>query len=200
MSDVTSILTSKVDIKRFTASVIDGGVVVSSIPASRAPGRTGKIEVTLQGCAYNNGVVTINGNTAEQLTFAADGTKCGQTDFSTFAGLSLSGITGGWVSARAVSDMGQPINQQVSIAAGLSVRFFQNMGYQREFDAGQQLVNSRRGRMGMMMEPDGNIAQNDWVYSDYGIVGLTVMKVDFFEALYDFAGATHHLEAWLVAI
>lgn len=203
MSDVTPILTSIVDVKRFTASVVDGHVVASSVNASRQPGTTGRVEVTLQGCTYGGGsAVTINGNTSEVLNFSGDGAKVGQMDFTTLVGLSLSNISGGTVKARMVSDMGQPINQLTLIAAGLSVRFFQNTGFQKGFEAGQQLVGSKRIRIGMMMEPSPiiDIYQNDYVYGDYGIVGLTLMTVDFFEAIYDFAGATHHLEAWLTAI
>lgn len=201
MSDVTPILSSIVDIKRFTAAVIDGQVIASSVNASRQPGRAGKVEVTLQGCVYNSGQVTINGNTTETLNFSADGVKVGQLDFSVFAGLSFSGISGGTVKVRVVSDMGQPINQLMLVSENLPVRFFQNTGFQRGFEAGQQLVGSKRVRIGMMMEPwPLKIANNDYVYGDYGIVGVTVMQVDFFEAVYDFAGATHHIEAWLTAI
>lgn len=202
MSDVTSILTSRVDIKRFSASIIDNQVVVSSVNASRQPGRSSRIEINLQGCVYNGGVVTINGNVSETLSFSADGTQVGKLDFTTFAGLSFSGITGGYVKARAVTNMGQPINQLMLVVQSLPVRFFQNTGFQKGFEAGQQLIGSKRVRIGMMMEPSPiiDIYQNDYVYGNYGIVGLTLMHVDFFEAIYDFAGATHHLEAWLTAI
>ena len=201
MSDVTPILTSLVDVKRFSPTVIDSRAVASSVNASRQPGRAARIEVTLQGCSYSSGIVTINGNTSETLGFAADGTKVGQLDFSVFAGLSFSGISGGTVSVRAVSNIGQPINQELLIAQNLPVRFFQNQAYQSENLAGQELVNSKRGRMGMMMEPSPLlVAQNDYIYSDYGMVGLTVMKVDFAEAIYGFDGSTHHIEAWLIAI
>lgn len=200
MSDVTPILTSIVDVKRFTASVIDSQVVFNSIAASRQPGRPAFIEVSVQGGVYNTGVVTINGNVSENISFSADGIKLSQNKYTTLAGLSLSGITGGVVKARTVSDMGQPINQLTLVNQNLPVRLFQNAGYMKGFEAGQQIVGSNRIRMGMMMEPDGNIQQNDYVYGDYGIVGITVMQVTFFEALYDFVGATHHIEAWLSAI
>ena len=202
MSDVTPILSSVVDIKRFTASVLDGQVVVSSINGTRNPGRSGSLEVTLQGCTYaGTGTVKLNGNVSETLSFTGDGVKVSvKNNYSTFAGVSLSNISGGTISVRAVSDMGQPINQPIVVAAGLSVRFFQNVGFMKGFEAGQQVVGSNRIRMGMMLEPNANIAANDFVYGDYGIVGITLMYINFFEAVYDFAGATHHIEAWLSAI
>lgn len=201
MSEVSLILTSRADIKRFTASVVDSQVVVTSINATRQPKRAAKIEVSLQGCSYTGtGVVTINGNTSESLNFTSDGIQVGQLDFSSLTGLSFSGISGGHVKARAVSNMGQPINLQYVVAAGISCRFFQNAGFNRQFQAGQQIAGTNRIKLGMMLEPIADIAENDYVYGDYGIVGITVMQVSFYEALYDFAGATHHIEAWLQAI
>lgn len=202
MSDVTDILTSVVDIKRFTASVVDGHVVASSLAPSRQPGRAARLEVSLHGCVYSGGLVSLNGNVNEQISFSADGAKVGIKDFSSLAGITIAGITGGTISVRAVSDMGQPINQETLVVAGLSVRFFQNTGFTKDFQAGQQ-ITTRRVRIGMMMENDqpNNIYQNDYVYSDYGMVaGITLMKVDFYEAIYDFDGATHHFEAWLATI
>lgn len=199
MSDVTPILTSVVDLKRFTAYVLDQQAIAASLAASRQPGTSGNMEITIQGGIYNNGLVSISGNVVEQIAFTADGAKVGIQNFSSISGITIAGITGGTIKVKAVSDMGQPIEQLLLIMAGLTCRFFQQTGTILEGPQGQQQV-AKRLRTGLMLERGYDIRANDQVWSDYGMVGLTMFTVDFVEQLYDFAGATHHTEAWLLPI
>lgn len=202
MSDVTPILTSRVDIKRFTAFVLDNQVVAISLNPSRPPvsTRNSRMEVSIQGSVYNNGLVSISGNVVEQIPFIIDGVKVGVQNFNSISGITISGISGGNIKIRCVSDMGQPINQLVLIGQNVPSRFYQNSGYMKGFEAGQQVSGSIRKMMGLMLEPNANIENNDYVYGDYGIVGITVMQVNFWEAFWDFDGLTHHIEANLQAI
>ena len=47
----------------------------------------------------------------------------------------------------------------------------------------------------IMTEPTLDIQNLDMMYVLSGLYGITVAQLDFVEALYDFDGATHHMEA-----
>lgn len=301
MSDVTTILTGRINLKRSTSYLLDATAVASSLSPTRQPAQTVRLELELAGCTVSaNGRVTVyapggssvaqyvvtdrvtgtkyaikvsdgvlnitatasaasdepivqdsltsgiywkifisdgvigfettatvqddtvilidtvtsteyllivsdavlgigtspGAATSEVFTFSENGSKVGTVNFASIAGLTMSGITDGFIKMRAKSKMGEPVNQQVLVASSTPVRFYTQNGRIRAKKAGQELDAKYK----IMVEPTLDLQNNDLLYVISGCPGLTMAQVDFLEYIYDFDGVTHHIEASLLNV
>lgn len=145
----------------------------------------------------SNGAIgtSVQTNTSEQFSFSDNGCEAGTTEFSSIAGLTSSGISDGFVNIRAVNRLGQPVNQQKDIDSTLPVRFYFKDGRIRAKLSGQDRVANYK----IMAEPDADVKDNDLVYAVSGLPpGLTIGQLSFTRHIYDFDGATHHIEAEVI--
>lgn len=135
-------------------------------------------------------------STSEIFSFTSDGILSGSLDFTSLTRIACSGIVGGRIFVRAINNMGQPINQQISVEDDLPVRFYAQNGRIRMLKHGQDRIAKYK----IMAEPDADIRDNDIIYAVSGCFGLTYGQIDFVEKFYDFDGVTHHTEAEIVDI
>jgi len=196
MSAVTDILTSVVNLKRNTAFVVDEIAVGASISVDRQPAKSSRIEVEIIGATVSSGLVNLAGNTTETLNFADNGVQVGQLNFTSLTGITISGISDGFIKARALSKMGQPLNQEILISENMNIRFFAENGRIRTLKQGQEDVSNYR----LIAEPDADVQDNDLIFAVSGIFGLTLGQIKFSEKLYDFSGTAHHVEAEIMKI
>lgn len=191
MSEVSNILTSRINLRRLTPLVLDQIAVASSLSPSRNPARTARLEIEVIGCTVSSALVNVAGNVNETFNFSSNGIQIGNSDFTSISGITLSGLSGGFIKIKAISNMGQPINREIVATSNLSCRFFQQNGKIRIKKEGEQEIS----QIGMMFEPDADIKIDDLVYVLSGMKGITFGQLTFVQGLYDFDGATHHLEA-----
>lgn len=191
MSEFTDILTSSLKIKRLTDSLLDKKAVAGSISTDRQPPRASRLKVEIVGATITSGLVNVAGSTNESFAFTENDIKIGLKDFTSISGITLSGISDGFIEVKAVSPIGQPINQEQEIYSSLSVKFFPLSGKIRMIAAGQEKVAKYK----FMTAPDKVIKGNDLIYALSGIQGLTRGQVTFVEEIIDFDGLTHHIEA-----
>ncbi len=144
----------------------------------------------------SNGVagVASQNNTTETFIFSGDGLCVGLLDFDSLNSITSFGIVGGSISVRAISNMGQPINQLTDVATDLPVRFYAQSGRIRMLKSGQDKIAKYK----IMAEPDADIRDKDMLYTVSGCFGLTYGQIDFVEKFYDFDGNAHHTEAEIV--
>jgi hypothetical protein len=140
------------------------------------------------------GLGTPANSTSEVFTFSENTEKAGVINFSSIAGITTSGITNGFINVRAVTKMGQPINQIISVQDNVPVRFYKQHGRIKLVKQGDELVSEYK----IMAEPNLDIRDEDLVYPLSDVVGLTLGLVNFVERIWDFDGLTHHTEAVLV--
>lgn len=137
--------------------------------------------------------------TSETFNFDDNDCKAGETDFTTISGITVSGISDGFIKIRAVSKMGQPVNQQITVQSSMPVRF-----YPREIHDNRSTMlrpgQDKLAEYKIMAEPDVDIQENDLVYAVSGIFGLTLGQVSFVEKFFNFSGVTHHTEAEVMNI
>ena len=196
MSDFTEILRQQLQVKRFTANIVDKKVIVSSISPDRQPKANCRLAVEIsEATAISSGLVSIEGTTVEELSFDANGVVVGVKDFDSVTGITVGGIIGGKIEIRAVTKTGQPINREYEVYASIPVRFYPMKAGTRMqvkmLPAGQQGA----GEYKFMAEPNRDIRENDVVYAVSGIPGMTRGQVVFVNTLFDFEGVTHHIEA-----
>lgn len=198
MSEVTDILTGRIKITRETPYLLDQTAIAATLSASRQPIKTSRLEVTVVGCTVSGALVYVTGNVVESFSFSANGTMVGTKDFSsiTAAGITTVGLSGGFLKIRAVSNMGQPVLQEVVQQTSLPCRFYAQNGKIITKKPGEDLI----AKYGMMVEPNIDVRSNDLVYAVSGIDGLTLGQVINTTTLFDFAGITHHIEADIMEI
>lgn len=196
MSEITDILTGAVILKRETSFILDRSAAAASLSPSRQPGQEIRLEIDVDGCTVSSGLVNVykTAGPTEQFSFSQNGTKGGYVDFTAIDGITTSGISGGFISIRAVNKIGQTVNQIILVSASVPVRFFNENGRIVMKRAGQELIADYK----IMAEPDLDIRENDLVYPLSGIPGLTFGQVNFVEKLYGFDGTTHHTECGII--
>lgn len=190
MSLVSNILSGRVNIKRLSSFVLEETAIAVSLSPTRQPASTARLEVSVQGATVGTGSITVSGNTVETFSFSQNGSQEGSKNFTSISGITLTGISQGFIKIRALNNMGQPINQEYLVSSNTSVRFFQQNGRIKVQKSGEQQVSS----IMMMAEPDADIKNLDNMYVISGIKGITMGQLDFAEAIFDFAGLTHHIE------
>jgi hypothetical protein len=191
MSEFTDILTASIQLKRLTDNVLDNKAVAASMSADRNPRASSRLAIEVAGCTIAAGSVTVAGSTNEVFSFTENGVRVGTKDFTSISGITVAGISDGFIQIRAVTKTGQPINQERTIYASLAVRFFALSGKIRMMATGQEKV----AEYGLMAAPGMDIQENDIIYPVSGISGLTMGRVSFVEDLFDFDGSTTHIEA-----
>ena len=191
---ILSILTGYVNIKRLTPFVLDASAVVSSLSATRQPKDTCKMEVSLVNATPAAGTITLTGSTVESFVFTSNQSKVSVRDFTSLSTVAVDGLTSGTVSVRALNNLGQPINQEILVHSSLPTRFFRKTKGFTLKPVGSQDTSE----YGLMFAPDKDIRGGDLAYAVSGVIGMTIGTIDTVEALYDFSGASHHLECGLL--
>jgi hypothetical protein len=128
---------------------------------------------------------------SEVFTFSENGVKIGSNELISVDGITISGISDGFVKINAINRIGQPVNQQISVQNNVPVRFYSQKGRIKMHAQGQELISDYK----VMAEPDLDIQENDVIYPISDVIGMTVGVVNFVERIFDFAGVTHHTEA-----
>lgn len=141
----------------------------------------------------SDGIIGIVDDTTvhENFYFAQNDVQRGIQLFGYISGITVTGLTNGFIGIKAFDVLGQPINQNVVVNTNMPARFFTQNGRIKMKKEGQ----SESGNWMMMAEPDADIRENDVIEIISGAVGLTAGRIVWKEAIYDFAGITHHLEA-----
>lgn len=191
MSEFTDTLTGRVDLMRLTADLLSKTAAAASLSATRQPQEACRLAVEVDGCTVAAGLVSVAGSTDETFSFTANGVVVGIKDFSSISGITIAGISDGFVNIRSVSKTGQPVNQEITIYSSLAVRFYPLSGKIRMMAAGQEKASLYK----MMAAPDKVIKENDIMRAVSGIPGITYGQVSFVEEVIDFDGLTHHMEA-----
>lgn len=191
MSEFTDILTARANIKYQTPFLIDAVLAAATLTFDRQPAEECRLEVLVSGATISSGLVNIAGSTNESFSIDANGSYVGTKDFSSVSGLTLSGIEDGYVSVKAVTRIGHPVNQEVARHSYVSCRFYPVSGRIRMSAPGQQKIAKYK----MMVAPDKNLSETDTVYPISGFAGLTMGIISFVEPIIDFDGTTHHVEA-----
>lgn len=191
MSDITSVLSGSVDLRRNTSFLVDLIATGASVSIDRNPRRASRMEVEVIGATVTTGVVNLAGSTTETLNFTENGVQVGVLDFTTLTGLTMSGISDGFIQVRALNKMGQPINQEIDVELAMPIKFYAQDGRIRAMKQGREQVANYK----LMAEPDADVQDNDFVYAISGVFGLTFGQVVFAEKIFDFDGGTHHTEA-----
>jgi hypothetical protein len=191
MSELSDILTARVTVKRLTADLLDKVATGLTLTPDRQPPDTCRMALEASGCTISSGTVTITGSTVETLTVAANGVVVGQKDFSMVSGITVGGISDGYIRAWAVSKTGQPMTQERQVTASLAVRFYAVSARIRMLAVGKGKIAQHK----IMAASGSDIKENDYIYALSGMSGLTRGLVSFVEDIYDFDGVTHHMEA-----
>lgn len=148
----------------------------------------------LLAVSNGNAGITEQTNSTEIYNFTSEGIVVGDIDFTNINRITASGISNGFLRVRAVSNIGQPINQMYNVADNMPVRFYAQSGRIRMLKQGQDKIAKYK----IMTEPNADIQDKDMIYTVSGCFGLTYGQIDFVEAFYDFDGITHHIEAEIV--
>ena len=193
MSEITDILNGTIDLKRSTAFLVDKVATGLTISLDRQPVESARLEIEVVGATISTGVVSVEGNVNESFNFTFNDVLVGEQNFTSITGITTDGISDGFVIVRAVSKMGQPLNQKVVVEAGMNVRFYAQDGRIRARKDGQVKVAKYK----IMAEPDAEIQENDFMFALSGISGMTFGVFSFVEKIFDLDGVTHHTEAEL---
>lgn len=170
-----------------TGTVQDDSVILSDTGDS-----------TSRKLIVSNGILgtTVVSGTSETFSFDDNDVRVGTTDFSSIDGITTSGISDGFIRIRGLNKMGQPVNQEISVASSVPVRFYVKQGIIQMKKQGQELIENRK----MMAEPDLDLQNEDLIYVVSGIAGLTRGVVNYVKKVWDFAGVTHHTECTVMDI
>ena len=139
---------------------------------------------------YSSAYVQVVGSTTESMYFTDNGVQVGILDFTSVSSIAVAGISDGFIYIDAVNDMGQPINKETTVQSSMPVRFFEQNGRIKVIKPGQE----QYANIKMMAEPTADIRNNDIAYINSGIMGITICSLTFVQGIYDFDGATHHIE------
>ena len=189
--EFTDILTASLNIKRISDKLLDEADVQASMTADRQPARTTRLKVEVIGCTVSGGLISVNGSTHEIFSFADNGYSIGEKEFTSITGITMSGISDGFIEVKAVSRTGQPINQEISIHDNLPVNFFAISGQLRMMASGQEVISKYK----FMAAPDKLLEEKDIMYAVSNIQGLTRGEITFVESIIDFDGLTFSHEA-----
>lgn len=191
MTEFQDVLRGRANIKRLDSRLLDKAAVAASLSADRQPGKTTRLQIEVVGATVSSGLVNIAGSTNEAFSFSGNGVQVSTKDFTSISGVTLSGISDGFIEIKAVSRSGQPVNQEISIYNNIAVRFFADQGRVTMKPSGEERITKYK----FMAEPDKIIKENDIFYALSGVIaGITRASVEFVEAPRDFDGATHHIE------
>lgn len=194
MSEVTDILTEQITLKRNTSFLLDGITPSASLEIDRQPAKECRLQVEVAGATVLSGLVNIAGNISETFEFSTNEVKIGLENFTSISGITTSGFDGGSIFIAGLNRIGQPINQEILVEENANVRFYENKGRIVMKLAGQEKIANWK----MIGEPDLNILENDLVYIESAMVGITLGKIQYAKRLYDFDGITHHVEAEII--
>jgi len=193
MSELTDVLNASIDIKRMMDEVLDKAAVIASMSLDRQPAEEVRLQIEVEGCTIGSGLVSFDGSTTEQVAFTENGIDVSTKGFTNVSGITVIGISDGFITIRAVSKLGQNVNQEVSIYAGMSTMFYPLSGRAKEIlmmATGQKDISIYK----FMAPPANIIKRNDLVYAVSGIQGLTRGQVDSVNEIVDLDGNTHHVE------
>ena len=196
MSELTNILTGSVNIKRLTGVLLEKSLAVAGMTLTRQPAREVKIHVAVEGATVSTGSIVFAGSTDDTLSFTANGEKITSKGFTSVTGITVSGISNGFITMRAMDRLGNPVNQEIAIHSALPVRFYALNGKIRMMASGQ--VNTAKYKM--MIAPDKLVEPNDLMYAVSGIQGLTRGAIDFVTEIAGLDGTTHHIECDILGL
>ena len=196
MSEISDILTGSVNIKRLSGTLLNKTASAASMTLTRQPAREVRIHVAVEGATVNTGSMVFAGSTDETLSFTANGEKVTSKGFTNVTGITVSGISNGFITMKALDKLGNPVNQEIVIHSALPVRFYALNGKIRMQAAGQ--VNTAKYKM--MIAPDKLVEPSDLMYAVSGVQGLTRGLIDFVTEIAGLDGATHHIEAEIIGL
>lgn len=189
--ELENILTGKAILRRLTPNVVDKTASIASLAVNRQPAQSCRLAIDVEGATIATGSVAFAGSTNETINFTSNSVEVSAKDFTSISTITVAGISNGFITVRAVSKMGQPVNQEKTIDYDLPVRFFAKSGKIRMLAVGQE---NKISRYSFMVSPDADIQENDILYA-VSQVQLDKSQVNFVETIYDFDGITHHIEA-----
>lgn len=134
-------------------------------------------------------------SSSETFSFSRNSVDRGSQEFIYISTITVSGISAGFISLKAINDMGQPVNQLGVVDSSMHCRFYTQQGRVKMQKVGQV----ETGDWKMMCEPNADIEENDVVEIISGAAGITAGRIVWKEAIFDFAGLTHHIEAYLAS-
>jgi len=190
MSELSDILTGRVNIKRLSNVLLEKTLASASMTLTRQPAREVRIHVAVEGATVSTGSFTFAGSTTETLSFTANGEKITTKGYTNISGITVDGISNGFITMQALDKLGNPVNQEIAVHSALPVRFYALNGKIRMMAAGQ----TNTAKYKMMIAPDKLVEPNDLMYAISGVQGLTRGIIDFATEIMDFEGATHHIE------
>jgi len=196
MSEISDILTGSVNIKRLSGTLLGKSASAASMTLTRQPAREVRIHVAVEGATVSTGSVVFAGSTDETLSFTTNGEKVTPKGFTSVTGITVAGISDGFITMRALDKLGNPVNQEAAVYSALPVRFYALNGKIRMQAAGQ--VNTAKYKM--MIAPDKLVEPSDLVYAVSGVQGLTRGRIDFVTEIAALDGATHHIEAEIIGL
>lgn len=194
MSEFNVILTGRLKLKRLTPNVVDKTASIASLAVSRQPAQSCRLAVEVEGATISTGSVAFAGSTNETINFTANSVEVSTKDFTSISTITVAGISNGFITVRAVSKMGQPVNQEKDIYASLPVRFYPMAGKIRMLAVGQE----KAAKYKFMCDYDKDIQENDIFYGLSQVAGLTRGMITFVENIFDLDGVTHHIEAEVI--
>lgn len=185
----TEILTSRCRVMRNTSVVLEESSVSPLMYATRQPKSSARLNVVVTNASVG-GTVHVSGNTDESFVFSENGESVGSEDFSRIDGLTIQGLSGGLIEIKAVTPSGQDLVQKTQVYASVPCRLFTAKGRNITVAPGQVQQNRQK----LMFAPTTVIKDNDEVYPVSKLPGFDMAKITFVDTLYDFDGATHHIE------
>lgn len=189
MTAFTGILTSKCRVMRNTSVLLEESSVSALMYASRQPKSSARLNIIITNASVG-GTVHVSGNTDESFVFAANGESVGSENFTRIDGLTIQGLSGGLIEIKAVTPTGQSLVQKTQVYGSIPCRLFTAKGRNITVSPGQ----TQQNRQKLMFAPTTVIKDNDEIYPVLNLPGFDMAKITFVDTLYDFAGATHHIE------
>jgi hypothetical protein len=196
MSELSDILQASVNIKRLSSVLMEKTAVAASMTLTRQPSREVRIHVAVEGATVSTGSFAFAGSTTETLAFTANGEKITTKGYTSVSGITVAGVSNGFITMRAMDKLGNPVNQEISIYSALPVRFYALNGKIRMIAAGQ----TNTAEYKMMIAPDKLVEASDLIYAVSGIQGLTRGIIDFATEIMDLDGVTHHIECDILGL
>jgi len=196
MSEFTNILHGSVNIKRLTNTLLEKSLSVAGMTLTRQPAEEVRIRAIVEGATVSTGSIVFAGSTTDTLAFTANGEQITSKGFTSVSGITVAGISNGFITLEALDKLGNPVNQEITIHSALPVRFYALNGRIRMITAGQ----TNTAKYKIMIAPDKMVEPNDLMYSISGIQGLTRGQIDFVQEVVDLDGVTHHTEAEVLGL
>lgn len=194
MSELSDVLTGRLRLRRLTPNLVDKSVSIASLAITRQPAQSCRLVAEVEGATIGAGSIAFAGSTNETLNFTENTVVVGSKDFTSLSTITVSGISNGFITVRAVTKMGQPINQEKDVYSSLPVRFYPMAGKIRMLAVGQEKIAKYK----FMADYDKDIKENDIIYGLSQVAGLTRGMISFVEHIFDLDGITHHIEAEVI--